>query len=126
MLSVSLFGETKNIYDNLVQLRKMALFECDVKVRRIDSEGNKTWKVIKSSELVPGDIFEVPEGKKLPCDALMLYGQCVLNESMLTGMFYYELSFLLQHFCDRRTSLIYNLGESTPSVKLSVPRSEEV
>ena len=97
MLSVSLFGETKNIYDNLSQLRIMALYEWDVKVRRIDTEGNKVWKVIKSSELVPGDIFEVPEGKKLPWDALMLHGQWVVNESMLTGKiwyFYSEIFFL--------------------------------
>ena len=86
MLSVSLFGETKNIYDNLTQLRTMALYEWDVKVRRIDKDGNKVWKTIRSSEMVPGDIFEVPEGQKLPWDALMFYGQCVVNESMLTGM----------------------------------------
>ncbi len=39
-----------------------------------------------SKELVPGDLFEVPEdGKALPCDAVLISGSVILNESMLTG-----------------------------------------
>jgi cation-transporting ATPase 13A2 len=35
--------------------------------------------------LVPGDIAMVPNNIILPCDMLLLQGQCIVNESMLTG-----------------------------------------
>lgn len=36
--------------------------------------------------LVPGDILVIPSyGCVLPCDAVLLTGNCILNESMLTG-----------------------------------------
>ena len=40
-----------------------------------------------SSELVPGDILEVSShgGGGMFCDAVLLEGQAILNESMLTG-----------------------------------------
>ena len=38
-----------------------------------------------SDELVPGDIFVVPESTKMPCDAILINGAAILNESMLTG-----------------------------------------
>lgn len=40
-----------------------------------------------SNELVPGDVFEVsdPSLTQLPCDSLLLAGDCIVNESMLTG-----------------------------------------
>jgi cation-transporting ATPase 13A2 len=34
---------------------------------------------------VPGDIVVVPEGKPLPCDLVLLTGQAIVNEAMLTG-----------------------------------------
>ncbi|KAI8148399.1 hypothetical protein BJV82DRAFT_592002 [Fennellomyces sp. T-0311] len=44
------------------------------------------WKEdISSSDLVPGDIFEVRENEKLPCDAVIMTGTIVVNESSLTG-----------------------------------------
>lgn len=40
-----------------------------------------------SSELVPGDVYEVsdPSLTQFPCDSLLLAGDCIVNESMLTG-----------------------------------------
>ena len=35
--------------------------------------------------LVPGDRFVVKAGMSLPCDAVLLNGKCVIDESMLTG-----------------------------------------
>jgi len=37
--------------------------------------------------LVPGDVYEVsdPSLTVLPCDSLLLAGDCIINESMLTG-----------------------------------------
>lgn len=39
-----------------------------------------------SSELVPGDCLVLPqEGGVMPCDAALVAGECVVNESSLTG-----------------------------------------
>ncbi|KAI9496322.1 hypothetical protein BDB00DRAFT_809960 [Zychaea mexicana] len=44
------------------------------------------WKEgISSGDLVPGDVFEVRENTQLPCDAVILSGTVVVNESSLTG-----------------------------------------
>ncbi len=41
---------------------------------------------MSSEELVPGDCIVIPaEGLLLPCDAALLAGECMVNESMLTG-----------------------------------------
>ncbi|KAF2811181.1 P-type ATPase-like protein [Mytilinidion resinicola] len=64
------------------RLREVSRFECDVRVLR-----NGFWRYVESSELVPGDVYEVtdPSLTQLPCDSLLLSGDCIVNESMLTG-----------------------------------------
>ncbi|KAK4878700.1 hypothetical protein RN001_011206 [Aquatica leii] len=43
-------------------------------------------EVISTELLVPGDVIEIPpHGCILHCDAVLLTGNCILNESMLTG-----------------------------------------
>ena len=42
-------------------------------------------KLVDSSMLVPGDIISIPSGKVIPCDAIVIKGACVMNESILTG-----------------------------------------
>ena len=37
------------------------------------------------SDLVPGDVFEVPDGSVMMCDAVLLEGYTVMNEADLTG-----------------------------------------
>ncbi|RLV90384.1 Vacuolar cation-transporting ATPase YPK9 [Spathaspora sp. JA1] len=70
--------ETKS---TMKRLQQMSQFTCDVRVWR-----NGFWKQIDSSELVPGDIFELdPSLTLIPCDCLLINGECVINESMLTG-----------------------------------------
>jgi cation-transporting ATPase 13A3/4/5 len=44
-----------------------------------------TLKKVDSSELVPGDVVEIPEMTSMPCDLILLTGSCIVNESMLTG-----------------------------------------
>jgi cation-transporting ATPase 13A2 len=47
--------------------------------------GGKTVMVM-STDLVPGDLIEVPDhGCQMLCDAVLLEGQAIMNESMLTG-----------------------------------------
>jgi cation-transporting ATPase 13A2 len=64
------------------RLREVSRFECDVRVSR-----NGFWRSVESGDLVPGDIYEVsdPSLAQIPCDSLLLSGDCIVNESMLTG-----------------------------------------
>jgi cation-transporting ATPase 13A3/4/5 len=41
---------------------------------------------ISTDDLVPGDVMVVPShGCVMHCDAALLTGKCIMNESMLTG-----------------------------------------
>lgn len=64
------------------RLREISRFECDVRVLR-----NGFWRTVSSSDLVPGDVYEVsdPSLSQFPSDSLLLSGDCIVNESMLTG-----------------------------------------
>ncbi|PBP20539.1 hypothetical protein BUE80_DR008644 [Diplocarpon rosae] len=64
------------------RLREISKFECDIRVLR-----NGFWRYVPSSELVPGDVYEVtdPALTQFPCDSILLAGDCIVNESMLTG-----------------------------------------
>lgn len=64
------------------RLREISRFECDVRVLR-----DGFWSYIVSGDLVPGDIYEVtdPNLTQFPSDSLLLSGDCIVNESMLTG-----------------------------------------
>ena len=43
-------------------------------------------KDVLSESLLPGDILVVPpSGMDMPCDAVLLSGQVIANEAMLTG-----------------------------------------
>ncbi|KAM7404348.1 hypothetical protein PAMP_011704 [Pampus punctatissimus] len=65
-----------------VTLRNMARLVTNVTVRRNSGEEER----VSSVELVPGDCIIIPqEGMLLPCDAAVLAGECLVNESMLTG-----------------------------------------
>ncbi|PVV05075.1 hypothetical protein BB560_000410 [Smittium megazygosporum] len=71
--------ETKS---NSKKIQQMAKFECTVDVFR-----DGLWRIMSSKDLVPGDIISTTSGniKVIPCDALLLEGSCIMNESMLTG-----------------------------------------
>ena len=80
------------------RLREVSRFECDVRVlrngfckRRVATDTRSKLTIIgryvASGELVPGDVYEVtdPTLTQFPCDSLLLSGDCIVNESMLTG-----------------------------------------
>ncbi|ELK17625.1 Putative cation-transporting ATPase 13A3 [Pteropus alecto] len=47
---------------------------------------NEEIQEIFSTDLVPGDIMVIPlNGTVMPCDAVLINGTCIVNESMLTG-----------------------------------------
>jgi len=64
------------------RMREMARYICQVRVLR-----NGFWRTVPSTHLVPGDIYEIsdPHLSIFPCDALLLSGDAIVNESMLTG-----------------------------------------
>ncbi|KAF3019501.1 hypothetical protein E8E15_003598 [Penicillium rubens] len=45
------------------------------------------WRSVSSQELVPGDVYEFsdPSLHQVPCDCILLSGDSIVNESMLTG-----------------------------------------
>uniref|UniRef100_A0A8C9WRQ0 ATPase cation transporting 13A2 n=1 Tax=Sander lucioperca TaxID=283035 RepID=A0A8C9WRQ0_SANLU len=65
-----------------VTLRNMARLVTNVTIRR----NSGVEELVSSEELAPGDCLIIPqEGLLLPCDAALLAGECLVNESMLTG-----------------------------------------
>ncbi|KAI0398241.1 hypothetical protein F5Y17DRAFT_411584 [Xylariaceae sp. FL0594] len=64
------------------RLRDISRFECDVRVLR-----SGFWAHVSSSDLVPGDVYEIsdPSLTQFPADSILLSGDCIVNESMLTG-----------------------------------------
>lgn len=58
----------------------MAHYECKITARR-----NNVEVKISSNELLPGDIMVVPNNCLMPCDAVLMTGSAIVNESMLTG-----------------------------------------
>ncbi|XP_042560511.1 polyamine-transporting ATPase 13A3-like isoform X2 [Clupea harengus] len=48
--------------------------------------GRKEVEEDMSTDLVPGDVIVIPSnGTIMPCDAVLISGTCIVNESMLTG-----------------------------------------
>ncbi|XP_062337237.1 polyamine-transporting ATPase 13A3-like isoform X3 [Osmerus eperlanus] len=48
--------------------------------------GSKEIEEAMSTDLVPGDVIVIPtNGMIMPCDAVLVQGTCIVNESMLTG-----------------------------------------
>lgn len=77
----SIFNTLIETKSTLKRLQQISKFSCDVRVWR-----NGFWKQIISTDLVPGDVFEVDSSLSIiPCDALLLNGEAIVNESMLTG-----------------------------------------
>jgi len=71
---------------NLLKLQSMARIACSVTVlRRVSSEEEPEAVSIMSSDIVPGDVVELQCPFVVPCDMVLLNGQCIVNESMLTG-----------------------------------------
>ncbi|XP_072557975.1 polyamine-transporting ATPase 13A2 isoform X1 [Paramormyrops kingsleyae] len=85
ILVISLISIAISLYEIRKQsrtLRRMAHLVVNVTVRRDTGEEES----VSSVDLVPGDCVLIPpEGLLMPCDAALLVGECMINESMLTG-----------------------------------------
>ena len=87
IVGFSAFSIAFTLYETIQtrkKLREMSFYQIDVTVYR-KVNGEPTKMIVDSSELVPGDLIEIPESVLMPCDAILLNGSCIMNESMLTG-----------------------------------------
>ena len=92
----------------------------DVKVMRQNLLSENIVQDADPEELVPGDLLVLPKSNfVLPCDAVLLTGQCIVNESMLTGI---KIHRIVAHYCTKMNKT----GESVPVVKTSLHSSNEV
>lgn len=83
---------------NREMLAEMCRSEAVVRVLRRDA-GTMNFETVSSRDIAPGDLVEVRADTTVPCDLLLIQGQCVVNESALTG-------------------------ESVPVAKVSIPHRE--
>ncbi|KAF9968325.1 hypothetical protein BGZ70_004966, partial [Mortierella alpina] len=79
---VSIVTELIDTKTNVRRMRSMSKFTCNTSVLR-----SGRWRQLGSEELVPGDVFDITDSElsTFPCDAVLLTGDCIVNESMLTG-----------------------------------------
>nr|XP_053627607.1 polyamine-transporting ATPase 13A3-like [Cherax quadricarinatus] len=79
---VSLISEVYQMHRNQVALSRTIQTADTVQVVR----DNDQVDTIPSEHLVPGDLMMIPpQGCMMQCDAVLLKGNCIVNESMLTG-----------------------------------------
>ncbi|XP_011496793.1 PREDICTED: probable cation-transporting ATPase 13A3 [Ceratosolen solmsi marchali] len=85
VMCMSAFGIVTSIRQmrtNQKNLRNTVASTETVRVLRNTGE----YESISSDELVPGDIIELPKHRAIvTCDAILLAGTCIVNESILTG-----------------------------------------
>nr|XP_020442430.1 probable cation-transporting ATPase 13A3 isoform X2 [Monopterus albus] len=84
MSVISIAASLYTIKKQYVKLHDMVATHSVVRVSVC--RGNKNIEEALSTELVPGDVIIIPaNGMIMSCDAVLLSGTCIVNESMLTG-----------------------------------------
>ncbi|OCT80712.1 hypothetical protein XELAEV_18027526mg [Xenopus laevis] len=84
MSVISIISSLYTIKKQYIMLHDMVAAHSIVRVSVC--RGNKEAEEILSTDLVPGDIMLIPpNGTIMPCDAVLISGTCIVNESMLTG-----------------------------------------
>ncbi|CAH8524693.1 unnamed protein product [Schistosoma rodhaini] len=82
---MSLSWQVYELRRNERTLKETMCISSSVMVYR-EEDGVKEFKEVDSISLVPGDIIEIPRnGCLVQCDAILLTGNCIVNESTLTG-----------------------------------------
>ena len=50
-----------------------------------EDEIDDIWEEVDSKDIVPGDIIEIKSMTTMQCDAVLLNGNIIVNEAILTG-----------------------------------------
>ncbi|VUZ51202.1 unnamed protein product [Hymenolepis diminuta] len=114
---ISLFWNISELRRNEKALHDTVTSYGEVNVCR-DINGVQKYFSINSTDLVPGDIIEIPrDGCTMFCDAVLLRGNCIVNESTLTGesVPVTKIPFVGQRNPDG-SSLLFELKSSSRSV----------
>lgn len=75
-----------DIMNNLQYLKQMLQQNGQIqKLLKIDDNANYVWEMCQIVDLLPGDIINIRNTGTVPADCILLKGQIVVNESMLTG-----------------------------------------
>ncbi|NWS13736.1 AT134 ATPase, partial [Pachyramphus minor] len=87
IIIMSLLSVFLTVYDLRQQSIKLhSLVESHNNVTVTVCRNKEGFQEMESHRLVPGDMLVLKEGKTLlPCDAILISGRCIVNESMLTG-----------------------------------------
>ncbi|NWH81914.1 AT134 ATPase, partial [Piaya cayana] len=87
IIIMSLLSISLTVYDLRQQSVKLhRLVESHNNILVTVCRNKEGFQELESRHLVPGDMLVLKEGKTLlPCDAILIGGQCIVNESMLTG-----------------------------------------
>ncbi|CAJ0952620.1 unnamed protein product, partial [Mesorhabditis belari] len=82
---ISVGSITLDVYQTRKQEKKLrSMVHSSGEITVLRDKGECT--IVDSSELVPGDVIVIPEhGFVMQCDAILLTGTVIVNESMLTG-----------------------------------------
>ncbi|KAG9493978.1 hypothetical protein GDO78_001703 [Eleutherodactylus coqui] len=84
MSVISIISSLYTIKKQYIMLHDMVAAHSIVRVTVC--RANKEVEEILSTDLVPGDVMLIPpNGTIMPCDAVLISGTCIVNESMLTG-----------------------------------------
>ncbi|XP_023653854.1 polyamine-transporting ATPase 13A3-like isoform X2 [Paramormyrops kingsleyae] len=84
MSLVSIATSLYTIKKQYVMLHDMVASHSVVRVSVV--RANNEIEEMMSTDLVPGDVMIIPNnGAIMPCDAVLVSGTCIVNESMLTG-----------------------------------------
>jgi cation-transporting ATPase 13A2 len=83
---------------------------------------------IMDCALVPGDCFVVTQGMTIPCDAVLIQGRVVVDESMLTGesVPVTKSEYVYSEVDNNATKRVSNILYSGTNVKMVAPDKEAV
>eukprot|EP00798_Chlamydomonas_sp_ICE-L_P017929 gene17929-24323_t len=75
----SIISEAVEAHQNLKRMSELAYYSMELEVLR-----HGKFSTLPSTKLVPGDIVLL-DSYVLPCDLVLLRGECIVDENMLTG-----------------------------------------
>ncbi|KAH7649986.1 hypothetical protein FG379_001830 [Cryptosporidium bovis] len=89
IIIITFFTLLSSVYETRsshIKMREMSKLNIKVSVISIDSDLTEpSEEIIDSTELIPGDLILIEPGMTLPCDAILLSSEAILNEAALSG-----------------------------------------